>query len=145
MMMKAMQVVRVCVAAIALTCPLGLVAADQLPEPAPDAQLAACMDQAVSTMDMHECNAQAMVAWDAELNVRYGQLMQGQSAKAVRAIRQSQRDWLVYRDSYFKAIEAFYQQEQGTIWGLVAADRKIALVRSRALELSQLAASRKLD
>jgi uncharacterized protein YecT (DUF1311 family) len=110
-----------------------------------DAAQTRCLDKAVSTVDMLECNAKAMTAWDAELNLQYRKLLQGQSAGATRALKEAQRAWVQYRDSYFKAMNAYYQQEQGTIWGIVAGDRKIQVVREKALDLKQLADSRKLE
>ena len=61
------------------------------------------------------------------------------------ALRDSQRQWILYRDSYNKGIEAFYQKEEGSIWSLVAADSKMNIIRDKALDLYRLRNSTRLD
>lgn len=130
---------------LALIIPMAATAAEPASVHPVDARLAACMDKAVTTLDMNECNSQALQAWDAQLNLNYRKLLHGQPAAVRAALIQSQRDWVVYRDSYFKGMRAFYGQEQGTIWGLIAGGRQIDVVREKALDLQALADSVKLD
>jgi uncharacterized protein YecT (DUF1311 family) len=54
-------------------------------------------------------------------------------------VRAAQRAWLAWRDAQSEAISAAYQRE-GTMWGLVAAERRLDLVREQAVRLGQLAA-----
>ncbi|WAT02864.1 hypothetical protein [Rouxiella chamberiensis] len=54
---------------------------------------------------------------------------------------QSQRDWLTYQKSYFTALDNFYRQQQGTVWGLVDAQAKLDFIRNKAIELNILRGS----
>jgi uncharacterized protein YecT (DUF1311 family) len=51
-------------------------------------------------------------------------------------LRDSQRQWLVYRDKEFEFIETMYRNMEGTMWKIVEADNRNNIVRQRALELT---------
>ncbi len=110
-----------------------------------DRTLAHCQDKAVSTQDMLACNNQAIDGWNKALNRQYQLLLKGQPEPVAEPIRQSQRDWVQYRDSYFSAMNAFYQQQEGTIWSIVASGRKLDVIRSKAIDLNQLLTSLNLQ
>lgn len=103
-----------------------------------DQQLLSCKNKAVSTLDSQDCYSMAATAWDHELNAQYQALMQGQSDAFKTQLRTSQRAWIKYKDSYYEAMNAFYQQQQGTIWTLVAAEQKLNVIRDKALDLWRL-------
>ncbi len=89
---------------------------------------------------MKGCSLQAYEDWDAELNKVYKALKKSElDAKVKKQIKQAQRKWLKYRNTEFKAIDAIYDAEKrggGTMWGLLAADAKVEIVKNRVLVLS---------
>lgn len=103
-----------------------------------DTQLENCQQQAVSTLANLQCYDAANKAWDAELNKQYKLLLAGQSAAAQSALKASQRAWVSYRNSYFEGMNKYYQQQQGTIWGLVASESKLNVVKEKARDLYRL-------
>lgn len=111
------------------------------PGKAIDVKIENCSNKAVSTLDTISCLQQGYADWDQELNVQYQALLKGQSAVAKKAIVQSQRDWLTYQRSYFAALDKFYQQQQGTVWGIVDAQAKLDFIRHKAIELNTMAGS----
>ncbi|MRT15204.1 DUF1311 domain-containing protein [Enterobacteriaceae bacterium RIT711] len=109
-----------------------------------DSTLDKCKNDALSTIDSQNCYKFATVSWDKELGTQYSLLMKDQPDNVRVAIRDSQRQWIKYRDSYNKGIEAFYQKEEGTIWSLVAAESKMNIIRDKALDLYRLRSSTNL-
>jgi len=103
-----------------------------------DTRLANCQQQAVSTLDNLQCYEVANKAWDSELNKQYKLLLAGQSPEAQAALKNAQRAWISYRDSYLQAMNRFYQQQQGTIWGLVASEAKLNVIKEKARDLYRL-------
>lgn len=103
-----------------------------------DTRLANCQQQAVSTQDNLQCYEEASKAWDQELNKQYRLLLAGQSSEAQAALKNAQRAWVSYRDSYFQGMNRFYQQQQGTIWGLVASESKLNVIKEKARDLCRL-------
>lgn len=103
-----------------------------------DSTLDKCKQDAISTIDSQNCYEVAKIGWDKELGTQYKLLMKDQPDNVRIAIRDSQRQWIKYRDSYNKGIEVFYQKEEGTIWSLVAAESKMNVIRDKALDLYRL-------
>ena len=103
-----------------------------------DSTLQKCKLDAVSTIDSQNCYIKATTAWDTELGNQYKLLMKDQPENVRAALRDSQRQWIKYRDSYNKGIEAFYQKEEGTIWSLIAAESKMNIIRDKTLDLYRL-------
>ncbi len=120
---------------------ISLTAHAATPGKAIDQKIENCSKKAISTLDSESCLQQGYSDWDKELNIQYQALLKDQSAAAKKAIVQSQRDWLVYQKSYFAALDKFYQQQQGTVWGIVDAQAKLDFIRNKAIELNTLAAS----
>ncbi|MEG3135492.1 lysozyme inhibitor LprI family protein [Rouxiella sp. T17] len=106
-----------------------------------DQKIQDCSAKAVSTIDSQGCLQQGYTDWDKELNSQYQALLKEQPAKVKKAIVQSQRDWLTYQKSYFSALDSFYQQQQGTVWGLVDLQAKLDFIRAKAIELNTMAGS----
>lgn len=104
-----------------------------------DATMQRCLDKAMTTISIRDCYHQAHQAWDTELNKHYSLIMKtldlNEEQKA--ALRQSQRDWLKYRDSYVKALQRYYPAD-GTIWGVIYDDHVMQIVRDKALSLEKL-------
>lgn len=111
------------------------------PKQSADIALDNCLETAVSTPDIEGCYQEAMTSWDNALNVQYKALLAGQSDAFKSAMRQSQRDWIKYKDNYFLALNARYGAMDGTIWRIVAAQSKMNVIRDKALDLQRLAKS----
>ena len=109
-----------------------------------DKQLQQCKMQANSTLDNAQCYQAASRQWDSELNTQYRLLIKDQPENVRQAIKTAQRSWLQYRDSYDAAIAAYYRQQQGTIWSLVAAESKMNIIRDKAIDLYRLRVSTQL-
>ena len=118
-----------------------LAAHAETPGKAIDQKLQACSQKAVSTVDSETCLQQGYAEWDKELNAQYQALLKDQPAEVKKAIVQSQRDWLTYQKSYFSALDNFYRQQQGTIWGMVDVQAKLDFIRQKAIELHTLRVS----
>jgi uncharacterized protein YecT (DUF1311 family) len=95
-----------------------------------------CMEKHSSTAGMVECTDKAYKKWDAELNRAYGELLKKLPAKKAAILKQSQRDWLIYRDANFRLIDAIYDELQGTMYIPMRLYAKLRIVRERALLLS---------
>ena len=106
-----------------------------------DKQLQACKLHANSTVDNAHCYRGAIQQWDGELNKQYQLLLKAQPANVRQKITAAQRSWLRYRDDYNAAIGAYYQQQQGTIWPLVAAEAQLNVIRDKAIDLYKLRVS----
>ncbi|ARJ40616.1 hypothetical protein B1H58_00470 [Pantoea alhagi] len=106
-----------------------------------DQQLQACKLHANSTADNAQCYSSAIQQWDDELNKQYQLLLNAQPQSVRQKIIAAQRSWLHYRDSYNAAISAYYQQQQGTVWPLVAAESKLKVIRDKAIDLYKLRVS----
>ena len=103
-----------------------------------DSVLKQCAANAQTTMDSSECYIQATQSWDAELNKQYKLLIDEQPETSRTPLKESQRAWIKYKESYFKAIDAFYQKEQGTVWSIIAAESKMNVIRDKAIDLNRL-------
>jgi uncharacterized protein YecT (DUF1311 family) len=126
-----------------LICLLGLAApalhAQDAAEPHPiDAQLDACMNipENQSTQGTVGCLEAARTAWDAELNRNYKLLMGALKTPGQEALRTAQRQWIAYRDKETLFSDLMHRNMDGTMFLIFAADRRMQLVRARALELA---------
>jgi uncharacterized protein YecT (DUF1311 family) len=105
-----------------------------------DRFLDSCTAINYSTIGMIECINEANKMWDAEMN-KYYKLLEGFSDKETfEKLRDSQREWMKFRDSEIVFINSFYAEIYnkmggGTIYSLLAASDKSDLVRRRALVL----------
>lgn len=95
----------------------------------------ACVEKDSTTRGMVECYAQERRRWDQEMNRAYTALLGSLDATQKKAVTQSQRQWLKFRDAQFAAIAAV-NNRQGTIWSIVAAEQAMRLVREQAERLN---------
>lgn len=109
-----------------------------------DSQLEKCQSEAHTTIDSSECYSQAMAAWDRELNTQYQALLKDNPENVRNALRASQRQWIKYKDAYHEAANEYYRQEQGTLWGIIAAETRMNVIRDKALSLYRLRESTQL-
>lgn len=103
--------------------------------------LQACEQKNDATLAMQACLSDAKSRWDRQLNINYQALLRMLSPEQQRTIKAAQRSWLIWRDAQFSAIAAAYSQE-GTLWGLVAGEQQVTLVREQADRLGQQLADR---
>ena len=97
-----------------------------------DAALDRCLNGASTTLAMNQCYATASQAWDQEMNNQYGKLMSQLTGEAKTTLRQAQRAWLSYRDSWLTASRSRLS-DQGTLGA-----QNVSLVRNQALMLQSL-------
>lgn len=98
-----------------------------------------CLDKDnISNAEMCNCTIQARESWDKELNKYYGLLKTKLPKEAFETLKESQKQWLVYRDKEYTFISKyFYEVKQGTMWYAVAENKKKEIVKTRAIELEQ--------
>lgn len=88
-----------------------------------------------STIGIVQCKEQALAEWDKQLNRAYKMLMAKLNPQDQVLLRESQRAWLAYRAKEEKWLMKYYWGRGGSYWGLVITDRKMNIVRTRALEI----------
>ncbi|UZX56250.1 DUF1311 domain-containing protein [Yersinia ruckeri] len=103
-----------------------------------DDNLIKCKASAVSTMESVDCYASATDSWEAELNEQYKLLLQSQPKEIQVNLRNAQRAWVKYKESYISAMIDFYSQERGSIWGIVMSESKMNVTRDKAIDLYKL-------
>ncbi|GHV35535.1 hypothetical protein FACS1894180_6420 [Bacteroidia bacterium] len=105
-----------------------------------DVRLDSCLNDSNSytTMDMMLCYSAAEKEWNTELDKYYQLLVDALPKQARSKLQKEQRLWL----KFFKSDDAFsitlyYELLEGTMWRIVAAQRSMNVVRSRALDLKE--------
>jgi uncharacterized protein YecT (DUF1311 family) len=90
----------------------------------------------ISNAEMCNCTIQARESWDKELNKYYSLLKTKLPKEAFETLKESQKQWLVYRDKEYAFISKyFYEVKQGTMWYAVSESKKRDIVKTRAVEL----------
>ncbi|MDF1815664.1 MAG: DUF1311 domain-containing protein [Verrucomicrobiales bacterium] len=97
------------------------------------------MDQNPSTAGQIEAITNAQAKWDELLNKHYQTLTKDLEPEAVKALRESQRTWISWRDRELKSLRTFYSKMDGTMYVPMAAYAGMNLTRQRALSLERLA------
>ena len=100
-----------------------------------DKALDACIEKDGSTAGMIQCTDKAYVAWDRQLNKNYADLMRRLKTGQQAALKAAQLQWLKYRDSEFKLIDAIYDSIQGTMYLPMRIAERLEIVKKRALDL----------
>ena len=83
-------------------------------------------------LDAQKC---AYKLWDTELNRVYKRLMKTLNSDQKKALRNSQRKWIVYRDAEKESVRSIYGQKQGTMWGIVGSASVIDLTKTQLQRL----------
>lgn len=96
-----------------------------------------CLDKKdISNAEMRNCTIQATQSWDKELNKYYDLLQNKLPKETFQALKESQKQWMIFRDKEFAFISKFYfELKEGTMWHIVAENRKKEIVKNRTLEL----------
>ena len=102
-----------------------------------DSLLENCLqsDPSSSTASMLNCINSATAQWDDELNKNYKLLMSVLRPEEKEKLKNSQLNWLKFREKEFEFSDAAYNTLEGTMWLVVKANRKLDFVKHRAIEL----------
>lgn len=101
-----------------------------------DDYLNSCIDAASNTAGLVNCTNQAYTLWDNELNIKYQNLMSALPPSGKQVLRNSQRDWIKFRDAELKTIDALYQSKDGTMYLPMKAAHRLELIKTRVLQLT---------
>jgi uncharacterized protein YecT (DUF1311 family) len=122
----------ICVAALLFMSPF----AAQADSPHIDKYLESCIAADSTTAGMTNCTYGAYALWDKELNVTYKNLMSSSlSPSAKLALRNSQRQWLAFRNTEFEAIDAMYKNVSGTMYIPMRVGNRLEILKARVLQL----------
>ena len=102
-----------------------------------DIELQKCLDtkENCTTQRMTECVFKAADSWENELNKNYNTLLRLLNNEQKVKLKESQRQWIKFRDNELEFSGSFYNRMQGTMWIPVAARTRLDLTKNRALEL----------
>ncbi|MBA8879048.1 lysozyme inhibitor LprI family protein [Phyllobacterium myrsinacearum] len=90
-----------------------------------------------STGGQTECETIAEHEYDGRMNEAYAKLLKLLPASAGESLRQSQRAWIVFRDTETRARDALYATRQGTMYVPMETDDRTNVTRDRALQLEK--------
>jgi uncharacterized protein YecT (DUF1311 family) len=110
-------------------------AEDEKPHPI-DAKITKLSDAAKSTADTTAAYTRGLVLWDAEMNRVYEELKKALPEASFAKLRDSQKQWLVFRDAQIKFIDSCYDQYDGTMYIPMRASAIMEVTRARALDLT---------
>ncbi|MEI6950833.1 lysozyme inhibitor LprI family protein [Paraflavisolibacter sp. H34] len=100
-----------------------------------DTKLKKCQETNGSTIGLVECKENAEKDWDAELNKYYKLLLGTLSVDEKQTLRETQREWLLFKEKEVKFYLKVYGSKDGSMWNVVIADKKMQIVRQRAIDL----------
>jgi uncharacterized protein YecT (DUF1311 family) len=101
-----------------------------------DVWLESCIEKNSTTAGMLNCSSQALDKWDKELNRIYKELMKKLSSEEKELLRQSQLQWIKFRDAEFKWIDNLFLG-YGTMIPVIKINVKINIVSNRVRELEK--------
>ena len=92
----------------------------------------------IANAEMRNCTLKASESWDKELNKYYNLLKSKLPQESFEILQESQKQWLKYRDQEYLFISnLYYEVKEGTIWYLIADNKKKEIVKERAIALQQ--------
>lgn len=105
-----------------------------------DKELSTCLEKKENqtTAGMCDCTYKALEKWDKKLNATYKTLQTKLKAKAKTNLTEAQRQWIKFKESEIKLIDATYGSADGTMWRIVRADKVLGITKDRALSLEDL-------
>jgi uncharacterized protein YecT (DUF1311 family) len=100
-----------------------------------DKELSTCLDSDsnYSTAAMADCFKIAAEKWDAELNIKYKEVLRHLSPSQKELFRSSQKQWIVFRDKEIQFSNQLYLERDGTAMSLSSAQTKLELTRQRTM------------
>lgn len=103
-----------------------------------DSVLQNCLNVNQNTAGQRKCLSTAYEAWDKELNKNYVELSKKLPAPYFNTLKESQRDWLKFRDAEFLFINQYYYEvKKGTIFYVIGDENRLQIVKDRALQLAE--------
>jgi uncharacterized protein YecT (DUF1311 family) len=111
------------------------VCAQEPPRHPIDKALEACSEKDPSNGGVITCTETAYKEWDQELNKNYETLMRRSKPAGRQLLKSSQLSWITYRNNEFRLIDNVYDQLQGTMYITMRYEKKMQIVRQRALAL----------
>lgn len=120
---------------------LSLAFAQEMKDPI-DRNLDACLNSpsGSSTAGQNECATKAYAAWDMELNNVYQKLIHELDPASRTLLRNSQREWLAFREAEKKFQAAPWREKGGTLIGVSVNLDNVAALRARVQALRTYAA-----
>ena len=94
-----------------------------------------CIAKDSTTSGMTNCTNGAISRWDKELNSVYANLISSLAPSEQQALREAQRQWILYRDAEFKLIDEMYKTKDGTMYIPMRAADRLEIIKTRALQL----------
>ena len=92
---------------------------------------------AQTTSGSVDCVGQAYKMWDDELNLQYKSVMSSMTPAQQQQLKNTQIQWLKFRDTEFNMIDVIYA-DQGTMGLQLRLNDKLEFVRQRALHLKSM-------
>lgn len=96
-----------------------------------------CIDKETTTAGMNNCTYKAYEMWDQELNKSYHELMDKLTPQSKQILKNSQREWMKFRDKEFQLIEQIYSQLEGTMYIPMLVNSRLVIVKQRTLQLKE--------
>jgi len=100
-----------------------------------DVFLEKCVESDFSTSGMTNCALKAIEMWDKEMNKTYKELMKKLPEKQRAFLKQSQIQWIKFRDAESDFTSKYYSGFEGTMWQNILVGEKVNIVKERALRL----------
>ena len=105
-----------------------------------DLELKNCLaaEENKSTAAMLQCLNDALAEWDLELNATYKLLQTKLDSKAEQKLKDSQRQWIKFKQKEVELINATYGKANGTMWQVIKMDKILEITRNRTQKLQLL-------
>ena len=81
------------------------------------------------------CVHKATKAWEVQLEEKYEELLAYVSEEQKVKLEQAQEEWLVYCQKEEAFSNKLYNDQEGSMWQIAAAQTKLSLTRQRVLDL----------
>lgn len=101
-----------------------------------DVWLENCIEKDSSTAGMIKCSGKAYEMWDKEMNKVYQKLMKKLSPEEKELLKESQKQWLKFRDAEFKFIDNLYLGI-ATMIPVMKYGQKLDILKQRTLQLKE--------
>ncbi|MEO8149637.1 MAG: lysozyme inhibitor LprI family protein [Bacteroidia bacterium] len=102
-----------------------------------DIKLEKCLsiDSNYTTLGMVNCTLVALDEWDKEMNKYYKLLIGKLNEDEKEKLKNSQKEWLAFRDKEIEFSNLLYDNMQGTMWHISMAMTKLDLTKQRSINL----------
>ena len=117
--------------AVCLSC-----SAQEKPHPI-DTWLEKATEKDPSTAAVKQATYYASDMWDKEMNKSYQHLMKRLPKEKQEILRESQKQWIKFRDADREVLSRIVADQQGRIYQVTDPSDWLELVRSRALQLDE--------